>query len=81
MANKHHADRTSSSREKTEYESMPIKRSKTSEMKSEIIDDREGGWMQLKALEQRAMQQQLQHKMDALMYVFNRRIMYSLKHE
>ncbi len=68
MASKRHAERTSSSREKTEYESSPLKRSKTSDV-HEIIDEREGGRMQLKTLEQRALQQQLQHKMDALKYV------------
>lgn len=67
-ASKRHADRMSSSREKSDYEPLPMKRSKTNEMKDvhEIIDDREGGRMQLKTLEQRALQQQLQHKMDAL---------------
>ena len=68
MATKRHADRSSSSRDKIEHESPSIKRSKTSEMKDvhEIIDDKEGGRLQLKTLEQRALQQQLQYKMDAL---------------
>ena len=71
MASKRHVERTSSSREKPEYESSPMKRSKMNEMKDvhEIIDEREGGKMQLKALEQRASQQRMQHKMDALKYV------------
>ena len=71
MASKRHADRTSSSRDKTDYEPSAIKRSKTSEIKDvhEIIDDRDGGRMQLRTLEQRALQQQLKYKMDALKYV------------
>ena len=74
MASKRHADRTSSSREKAEYEPSAIKRSKASDMKDvhEIIDDRDGGRMQLKTFEQRALQQQLKFKMDALKYVFSR---------
>lgn len=74
MPSKRHADRTSSSREKAEYEPSAIKRSKASDMKDvrEIIDDRDGGRMQLRTFEQRALQQQLKFKMDALKYVFSR---------
>ena len=73
MASKRHGDRTSSSREKAEYEPPAIKRSKASGMKDvhEIIDDRDGGRMQLMRFEQRALQQQLKLKMDALKYVFS----------
>ena len=71
MASKRHAERLSTSREKTEYESSPMKRSKTADVKDvhEIIDEREGGRMQLKTLEQRAAQQAFQHRVDAFKYV------------
>lgn len=75
MASKRHADRLSNSRsaEKSEYETSPAKRSKVSDVKEghEIMDEKEGGRMQLKAFEQRVLQQALQHRMDALKYVLN----------
>ncbi|XP_028399092.1 uncharacterized protein LOC114522568 isoform X2 [Dendronephthya gigantea] len=67
LAGKRNAERMSSSREKTGYESASIKRTKVAEMKGvhEIIDEKEGERMHLRTLEQRALQQAIQHKMDA----------------
>lgn len=82
MTGKRSVERMSSSREKTGYESASIKRTKMAEMKDvhEIIDEKEGEKMHLRTLEQRALQQGLQHKMDACMYVFYRTFQFSKFH-